>query len=167
MVKLMRYRFLANAIILSCLFSFNLVHAQEENDILKMLDSNINESADKIEELTDVKDIFKPILRDRESVDVGDDVLDEPVEHLTGMQLFEPADLSLVGVISSGSKSYAMVQDAKNKGYTLKEGDLIGRRGVVTKIEHDRIIIVETAKTRSGKIDKKTITMQLNTQGEF
>lgn len=167
MFKLIRYRLLVSAIALSFLFSFGMTEAQEEDDILKILDSSTDKSASEAEEVADVKDIFKPILRERDEAKGEDEILVEPEEELTGMQLYEPADLLLVGVISSGSTRRAMVQDKKNKGYTLKEGDLIGRRGVVTKIEHDRVIIIETTKTRSGKIDKKTITMQLNTQGEF
>ena len=56
---------------------------------------------------------------------------DEIVEDdrvLTGMQLFEPGQLTLVGLILAGDTKLAMVQDFTGKGYVIEEGTKIGSR---------------------------------------
>ena len=85
---------------------------------------------------------------------------------LTGMQLFEPGQLKLVAVMISDSGKMAMVEDVTGKGYILKEGNLIGRRGVVTTIDRQGVLITETARTRAGKEIKSIVAMRLKTEGE-
>jgi type IV pilus assembly protein PilP len=60
----------------------------------------------------------------------------------------------------------AFVEDQARKGYVLKVGTLIGRRGVVAQIDPDQVLIEETAKTRSGQEIKTTVTMRLNKEGD-
>ncbi|RPJ12296.1 MAG: hypothetical protein EHM37_09350, partial [Deltaproteobacteria bacterium] len=50
------------------------------------------------------------------SVDMNEIV--DKQEQLTGMQLFEPGQLTLVAVLKAGAQDYAMVQDTTGKGYT-------------------------------------------------
>ncbi len=94
-----------------------------------------------------------------------DEIVEVEVE-LTGMQLFEPGQLTLVGVLGSGGEMLAMVEDQTQKGYLLKEGMLIGRRGVVTRIEPQQVIITETAYTRAGTEVQDTIIMRLKKEGD-
>jgi len=60
----------------------------------------------------------------------------------------------------------AMVEDVTGKGYIIKEGELIGRRGVVSRITDDQVIITETARTRAGKELVSTVVMRLNKEGD-
>jgi len=85
---------------------------------------------------------------------------------LSGMRLFEPGQLTLVGTMLSPQKEIALVEDQTKKGYILKLGMPIGKRGIVTHIEPEQIIITETAKTRAGQEIKSTVTMRLNKEGD-
>ncbi len=97
---------------------------------------------------------------------VKPDEIVENNEVLTGMQLFEPGQLTLVALMLTGNNPYAMVQDFTGRGYIIEEGMKIGRRGVITQIAEDRVIIEETAQTRSGKTLKNEIAMVLKKEGE-
>jgi len=94
-----------------------------------------------------------------------DEIVDEE-EVLTGMQLFEPGQLTLVALMMTGGETVAMVQDFTGRGYIIEEGMLIGRRGVITRITEDKVMIEETARTRSGKVLKNEIAMVLKREGE-
>jgi Tfp pilus assembly protein PilP len=83
-----------------------------------------------------------------------------------GMQLFEPGQLVLVGIMQGSQNAYAMVEDQSKKGHTLKIGDLVGKRGVVTSIEPQRVIVTETSITRSGKEIKNIVAMKLKKEGD-
>jgi len=96
----------------------------------------------------------------------SDEIVDEEKE-LTGMQRFEPGQLTLVAVLYSGNKQIAMVEDVTGKGYILNEGMPIGRRGVVRKIEGEQVTIIEVAHTRAGRTRKNTIVMRLNKEGDL
>ena len=96
----------------------------------------------------------------------SDEIIDEEKE-LTGMQRFEPGQLTLVAVLYSGNKKIAMVEDVTGKGYILNEGMPIGRRGIVSKIEGEQVTIIEVAHTRAGRTRKNTIVMRLNKEGDL
>lgn len=94
---------------------------------------------------------------------------DEVIENnevLTGMQLFEPGQLTLVALMLTGGSKLGMVQDFTGRGYVVEEGMKIGRRGVITQITEDKVIIEETAHTRSGKTLTNEIAMVLKREGE-
>ncbi len=77
------------------------------------------------------------------------------------MQLFEPGQLTLVGLVKKGGEDLAMVEDFTGKGYVLTEGTKIGRRGVVKDIAPQSVLIEETAVTRAGKKNVTEIVMLL------
>jgi len=85
---------------------------------------------------------------------------------LTGMQLFEPGQLTLVAVLFANNSPMAMVEDVTGKGYILTEGIPIGRRGVVSEILSTEVRITETARTRAGKEILNTVTMKLKKEGD-
>ncbi|WP_028585672.1 pilus assembly protein PilP [Desulfogranum mediterraneum] len=85
---------------------------------------------------------------------------------LSGMQLFEPGQLTLVAIMMTEGTPLAMVEDVTGKGYILRQGILIGRRGVVSEILPTAVQITETAQTRAGKKVYSTITMKLNKEGD-
>jgi len=90
----------------------------------------------------------------------------ENSQELSGMQLFEPGQLTLVGIIATQSNAMALVEDQSRKGYVLKIGTLIGKRGVVTQILSDKVQIEETAKTRSGQELKSIVSLTLKKEGD-
>ena len=113
-------------------------------------------------------DPFKPFISIKATMAVGRDpneIIDENTE-LTGMQLFEPGQLTLVGVLMSGAGELALVEDQTKKGYMLKRGNLIGRRGIVTQIDKQQVVITETARTRAGKEISSTVIMRLKKEGD-
>ncbi len=113
------------------------------------------------------KDPFVPFYSGESIVVEEDpDAIVESNERLTGMQLFEPGQLNLVGLIALNGKYVAMVEDFAGKGYVIEEGIKIGKRGTVKKIMANKVIIEEIAKTRSGKELRNEIVMALRKEGE-
>ena len=108
-------------------------------------------------------DPYKPFIAPK-TVNPSE-LLDEDKE-LTGMQLFEPAQLSLVGVMDTPKGRVAMVEDATKKGYTITEGQLIGKRGKVTEIQKDQVLVTETAQTRGGEEIKTVVSMKMKRDGD-
>ncbi len=90
----------------------------------------------------------------------------DSTEPLTGMQIFEPGQLTLVALMKIGDNDVAMVEDFTGKGYILKEGTKIGRRGVVKDITYNNVLIEETAVTRAGKEIITEVVMILKKEGE-
>lgn len=109
-------------------------------------------------------DPFEPFLKPKLELDPNEII--ESNETLTGMQLFEPGQLSLVAIMNTGNDYIAMVQDSTGKGYVLNTGMKIGRRGEIIEINANKVIIEETAVTRAKKEIKSRIDMVLNKEGE-
>ncbi len=96
-----------------------------------------------------------------------DEIVNDDYMALTGMRQFEPGQLTLVAILKGDQRGgVAMVEDVTGRGYMLSEGVPIGRRGVVSEITANKVLIVETARTRAGKEIKNTIVMRLNKEGE-
>ena len=110
-------------------------------------------------------DPFVPFITEKSQAAKMNEIL--PVEsQLTGMQLFEPGQLTLVAIAMVGNDDIAMVEDTTGKGYILRTGMEIGRRGIITSIEPNKVIIEETAFTRAGKKLTSDIVMLLKKEGE-
>jgi Tfp pilus assembly protein PilP len=90
----------------------------------------------------------------------------EVKKQLTGMQLFEPGQLNLVGLMKVNRKFVAMVEDFKGQGYIIEKGTKIGRRGVVKDIMSNKVLIEEVAVTRAGRELRNEIVMALRKEGE-
>lgn len=118
-------------------------------------------------QLENRSDPFAPFITEKAaaaSVDMNE-IVDE-TGPLTGMQLFEPGQLTLVALLKKDEANLAMVQDFTGKGYVLSEGTKIGRRGVVKNIEPKSVLIEETAVTRAGKKIVTEVVMLLKKEGE-
>jgi len=112
-------------------------------------------------------DPFVPFITEKAAaskVDMNEIV--DPDEPLTGMQLFEPGQLTLVALLKSGNEDLAMVEDFTGKGYVLTQGIKIGKRGVVKDIRSNEVVIEETAVTRAGKKIISEIVMVLKKEKE-
>ncbi len=112
-------------------------------------------------------DPFVPFLSEKAATSTVDmnEIIDSSGP-LTGMQLFEPGQLTLVALLKKDRGDVAMVEDFTGKGYILLEGTKIGRRGVVKDIAPNTVIIEETAVTRAGKEIITRFVMTLKKEGE-
>ena len=95
-----------------------------------------------------------------------DEIIDPGESQLSGMQLFEPDQLKVVGVLTDKKGKMAMVEDLIGQGYTIRIGTLIGKRGIVRGISSRGVLIEETATTRAGKKKITKIVMALKPKGE-
>jgi Tfp pilus assembly protein PilP len=103
---------------------------------------------DKFEyQLDNRPDPFYPFLsKEAARKEKEDEIIDEESgDTLTGMRVFEPGQLKLVAVMGTQGNKIAMAEDVTGKGYILREGMLIGRRGKITQIQDGQIVIKETA----------------------
>lgn len=116
--------------------------------------------------IEDRNDPFLPFLTEEKKPEVDMNEIVDVDGELTGMQLFEPGQLTLVAIVQSGSKQFAMAQDFTGKGYILTKGIKIGKRGIITDIIPNQVIIEETAYTRAGKKLTNEIIMYLKQEGE-
>lgn len=91
---------------------------------------------------------------------------DDKKEVLTGMRLFEPGQLSLVAISTGGEQPLALVQDSTGKGYILKEGIAIGRKGLVKSIMPNSVTIEEEFLNSTGQKRNRTVPMVLRKEGE-
>jgi type IV pilus assembly protein PilP len=153
---------------LTCLATAPVVHA--------LPTAPQNQTDDVNGTLEPVKDLFEYHIEGRPdpfvpfiSAKVIPSKIDEIVpieEQLTGMQLFEPGQLQLVAIVMVEDNDFAMAEDTTGKGYILYEGMKIGKRGIITAIQPNEVIIEETAFTRAGKKLTNNTVMLLKKEGE-
>ncbi len=111
-------------------------------------------------------DPFVPFIAPKVATKINPNEIVEEKGRLTGMQKFEPGQLTLVAVLFTDGKRMAMVEDVTGKGYIITKGNLIGRHGVVSRIDKRQVVITETAHTRTGRTIISTIVMRLNQEGD-
>lgn len=157
------------AFVCACVLISNTSQATSTENVAGEQPSAMNPVGNKQFEylLENRSDPFVPFITEKAataSVDMNE-IIDSTAP-LTGMQLFEPGQLTLVALLKNGSKDTAMVEDFTGKGYILTEGTKIGRRGVVKDIAPNTVIIEETAETRAGKKIINEVVMILKKEGE-
>ncbi len=112
-------------------------------------------------------DPFYPFISKEKAIATIDtELVDINGEKLTGMQLFEPGQLTLVAVMSTANGKVAMAEDVTGKGYILQKNMLIGKRGQIIRIENGQVFIKETLETKSGKVSYNEIVMRLKKDEE-
>jgi len=110
-------------------------------------------------------DPFQPFISEKATSANINEII--PInEQLSGMQLFEPGQLNLVAIVMADNNDFAMAEDTTGKGYILNIGMKIGRRGLITSIQSNKVTIEETAFTRAGKKLTSKIVMLLKKEGE-
>ena len=116
----------------------------------------------------DRKDPFVPFITEKATTtnDIDMNEIVDVTGKLTGMQLFEPGQLTLVALMKSGTEDFAMVEDFTGKGYVISKGTKIGKRGVVVDIAPNKVVIEETAQTRAGQKIVTNTVMVLKKEGE-
>lgn len=111
-------------------------------------------------------DPFSPFITEKATSSTNMDEIVDNADTLSGMQLFEPSQLNLVAIVFEDNAELAMVEDAAGQGYALRPGMKIGRKGIITNIDPNQVIIEETSVTRSGKKLTNNIVMLLKKKGE-
>ena len=104
---------------------------------------------------------FKPFLTDLKEK--------KAVVPTTPLQKYELDQLKLVAVVWGVNGSVAMVEAPDGKGYSVKRGDLIGRRGGrVKRIEKNMVVVEEkfTEATGEGITNEFTIKLPLPKEEE-
>ena len=101
---------------------------------------------------------------------------EEQEEVLSGMQLFEPGQLTVVAIIFFDNQPLAMLQDSMGVGHIVREKTRnkqtgayeptkIGRRGKIKKILPNVVVIEEWYHTTAGQKRYKNIEMVLIKEG--
>lgn len=159
---------LAVPICVCTLFLWSNMSLSAENDTVKeTIPTDPNNTKMFEYKLENRPDPFVPFITEKAAAsNVDPDEVIDSGEPLTGMQLFEPGQLTLVALIKKGGENMAMVQDFTGKGYVLSEGTKIGRRGTVKKFMPQSVIIEETTVTRAGKKTVTEVVMLLKKEGE-
>lgn len=85
---------------------------------------------------------------------------------LSGMQLFEPGQLTLVTILVSGQQALAMVEDSTGMGHIIRVEDKIGRRGAVKAIAPNVVTIEEWDLAPDGSKRFTTNEMVLRKEGD-
>ena len=163
-----RYICMACFVFLFCMVSVSFAQqTPSETEGVQQAPLEITKSTDTFEyQIEGRPDPFMPFITERASTTENPDEIIEGNQNLTGMQLFEPGQLTLVALLHTGDSKFAMVQDFTGKGYVIEKGTKIGRRGVVSDIITNKVIIEEKALTRGGKTLTNTIAMVLKKEGE-
>ncbi len=147
----------------------NAAVEQEEYDEEKIADALKEFLADDQKQLFTYKskgrkDPFTPFI----SEEVVQEEIKKAEQKLTGMQRFEPGQLTVVGIVFSDKGPVAMVQDSTGKGYVIEKGTKIGRAGVVENIQANQVVIKQQLyygkKTQQKRY--KTVNMVLKKEGE-
>ncbi len=145
----------------------NIAFSADNDATKETVPSNFDNTKHFEYKLENRPDPFVPFISEKaasSNVDM-DEVIDSG-EPLTGMQLFEPGQLTLVALLKKGAENIAMVQDFTGKGYVLTEGTKVGRRGIVKNFMPQSVIIEETTVTRAGKKTVTEVVMLLKKEGE-
>jgi type IV pilus assembly protein PilP len=91
----------------------------------------------------------------------GEKIID-PKAVLAELQKYEPGQLTLVAVLAFQDKNIAMLEDETGEGHLAEQDTLIGRHGVITSIEKNKLLVTETYKTTTGRtvVNKIPLYMQ-------
>ena len=86
----------------------------------------------------------------------------EPIKNPTPLEKWDLAQLKLIAVVMGPSQPYAMVEDPKGKGHTIRRGDRIGKnRGRVVGISTRKVTIKEEAYDYTGRKIVSTQKMEI------
>ncbi len=158
--------------IFSLLLPMSVLSAEEKNSVAsgdidkEKVTLNVEGGSDFEYIIEKRSDPFVPFYTGEKNAQPDPNEIVEVKKQLTGMQLFEPGQLNLVGLMKVNKKYVAMVEDFKGQGYIIEKGTKIGRRGVVKDIISNKVLIEEVAVTRAGRELRNEIVMALRKEGE-
>ena len=85
----------------------------------------------------------------------------------TPLQEYDLSQLKLTAIIVIGEeRSFAMVEDSAGKGFTLRKGTYIGKRGGrVKRIQTDRVIVEEPLSPYAEESAKREVVIKMPEEG--
>lgn len=84
---------------------------------------------------------------------------------VTELETFSTLEYRMVGVVSGGERTRAMLLGPNGKTYFVKEGDKIGiQRGTISKITPERVLVRERVSNLLGKEELNTTEIKLPTE---
>jgi type IV pilus assembly protein PilP len=106
-------------------------------------------------------DPFKPFIQ------IGSPGKAVPGVPKTPLQEYDLSQLKLTAIVYVGNgDSFAMVEDSAGKGFTIKKGTYLGKRGGKVKAVHlDRVIIEEPSSLYGTQSKPREIVMRLPEEG--
>ena len=108
------------------------------------------------------KDPFKPFITVKAAPADNAGPSGRPLRNALPIHSFDVSQFKLIGVISAGKDSQAMVTDPGGKGYVLKTGMTIGRNGgKVIAITSRNVDVLEQFRDDNGRVRKETIKLTL------
>ena len=109
------------------------------------------------------KDPFKSFIKTEVPV-IDEDDGDVP---LTPLQKYKLAQIKLVAIIWSIEEPVAMFEDDAGEGYIVKKGTLIGKRkGKVSGIFKDRVVVEQRVRDFKGNIKIEEVSIELPVEEE-
>lgn len=108
------------------------------------------------------KDPFKPFITVKAAPADNAGPAGRSLRNALPIHSFDVNQFKLIGIISAGKDSQAMVTDPGGKGYVLKTGMTIGRNGgKVVAITSRNVDVVEQFRDDNGRVRKETIKLTL------
>ena len=137
---------------------------QEQIKVAKALEELLEsmKTGDFVYETEGRNDPFEPFISQKTMQEAAE----TSAEKLTGMQKFEPGQLSLVAIMFTESNPMAMVEDSSHKGYIIRRGTKVGKNGVVSDILPNIVIIRQEAYSMTKEKKYKTVELSLRKEGE-
>lgn len=140
------------------------LNTQEQIKVANALEELLEsmKTGDFVYETEGRNDPFEPFISQKTMQEAAE----TSAEKLTGMQKFEPGQLSLVAIMFTESNPMAMVEDSSHKGYIIRRGTKIGKDGVVSDILPNIVIIRQEAYSMTKEKKYKTVELSLRKEGE-
>jgi type IV pilus assembly protein PilP len=108
------------------------------------------------------KDPFKPYAIIKKAPVLSSDKLRNNQRLALPIHSFDVSQFKLIGVITGGKESQAMVTDPNGKGYVLKVGMAIGKNdGRIMSIANNGVSVLEQFKDDNGRLRKEHILISM------
>ncbi|MBI3391857.1 MAG: pilus assembly protein PilP [Nitrospirae bacterium] len=76
-------------------------------------------------------------------------------------------EMRVIGIVGGPAGFVAMLEMPDGRGYSVREGSIVGRnKGVVRRIDRGSVIVEETLKTRLGELQQRKYTLELRKKEE-
>ncbi|MCI5146892.1 MAG: hypothetical protein D3923_15565 [Candidatus Electrothrix sp. AR3] len=162
--KAMKIILSKKSIFLACLLVGG-IYAVPVKAVEYPVDITIKETADEYQ-LDDRYDPFLPFISTGGSTNIIDLDIPKDTPFPDGAIPIEPEQLKLVIILFTPVGPRALAEDSTGKGHILSENRLIGRNGRITKIADGRVLITDTAITKSGRTITTDKVMRLKKEGD-
>jgi len=108
------------------------------------------------------KDPFKPYAIIKKAPVLSSEKLRNNQRLALPIHSFDVSQFKLIGVITGGKESQAMVTDPNGKGYVLKVGMTIGKNdGRIMSIANNGVNVLEQFKDDKGRLRKENIIISM------